>query len=789
MLFRIGFIAKLVLLISFHSSWAQQSVRGIVKDHITGKVISNAGIGLIDAESTKIATTDSTGIFKIKDIKPGRYSLKISHIGYKSYFVPEIQLNSGKDVYLEVMIEELPYNLDEVVIKSGLPSSSNLEHVSSYSFTVEETMRYAATHYDPARFVSSIPGVIATNDQANHLSIRGNSPNSVLWRLEGVDILNPNHLANGGTFSDRPSFAGGGVNILSMQMLGNSTFLSGGFSPEYGNVLGGVFDMRLRDGNNQKNEYTAQIGIMGIDVAAEGPISKKNGSSFLANYRYSTLGILGAAGVPLGDEQMNFQDFSYNLTVPLKRGGKLKVFGMWGTSSNIYEGVLEPEERTIDKESQNIRFRSSMAAAGVRHEKNINESLKINSVIAVSGSGNHYRKFDILDNSQERLRYDDQVNLSRVSFRSDLSYKINTRNTLKGGAFITANHSNINVFALPNQPPGWLGGVNTISKANETAVTYQPFVSLNSYLSRSLILNSGVHFMYFDLTKSASVEPRLNLTYLMPQNQSFNFSYGQYSQTQTPLTYYRFNSPAEGIYNLPHLGLGLSKSQQVVIAYNKALAQHTNARIEIYHQDLYNIPVGAGNLSALNFFEDVPGILSNNNGRGRNQGIELSVNRKMQGNWYYLASGTLYDSKFRSLDGEWYNTRFNGNYAMNFNIGKEYIFFKKERQKVFGVNLRGIYAGGMRQSPIDLESSRSAGRTVYNDSEPFSTQLPDFYRFDFRISYRRNKEKYSTMVSLDVINTTARQNVAGYYYDSKIDKIVPQEQLGLIPILNYRVEF
>ena len=100
--------------------------------------------------------------------------------------------------------------------------------------------------------------------------------------MEGVDIPNPNHYSNAGS-------SGGGISILSAQLLSNSDFVTGAFAAEYGNALSGVFDLKLRKGNNERKEYTLQAGLLGLNVAAEGPIAPFYKGSYLINYRYSTL--------------------------------------------------------------------------------------------------------------------------------------------------------------------------------------------------------------------------------------------------------------------------------------------------------------------------------------------------------------------------------------------------------------------------------------------------------------------------------------------------------------------
>ena len=291
------------------------TLRGSVKDFDTHQPLAGASVQLVGTD--KGTVTNSEGTFRFDQLPTGRYNLAVSYLGYETSTIPEILLESGKEKVVEVRLVQAGKQLDEAVVRSTRPIAYN----SIQAITPEQTLRYAATYLDPARLAVSFPGVATANDQANGLVIRGNNPNGMQWRLEGVEIVNPNHTSNAGTFSDRSTQTGGGVNILSTQLMGDSYFLTGAFPAEYGNALSGVMDMRLRKGNDEKQEFTAQAGLIGFDLAAEGPLSKNSKASYLVNYRYSFTGLLGALGVTFGGEDIRYQDLSFNLTFPTKKSG------------------------------------------------------------------------------------------------------------------------------------------------------------------------------------------------------------------------------------------------------------------------------------------------------------------------------------------------------------------------------------------------------------------------------------------------------------------------------------
>ena len=111
------------------------------------------------------------------------------------------------------------------------------------------------------------------------------------------------------------------VNLISSQLLSNSDFFTSAFPAEYGNALAGVFDIKLRTGNNENREYAFQAGLLGIDFAAEGPFIKGKEASFLFNYRYSTFGLMVDMSLLPTEQIPRYQDLSFKINLPTKKAG------------------------------------------------------------------------------------------------------------------------------------------------------------------------------------------------------------------------------------------------------------------------------------------------------------------------------------------------------------------------------------------------------------------------------------------------------------------------------------
>ena len=329
-------VALLTVINSANAQNNKQKIRGVITDKLSQTTLPGAAVQLINGAYKKGTTSDSKGNFTLSDLSPDRYELKISYLGYKDVLVPNVVVTSGKETILDIAIEENVTDLNEVVVTaSGKEKTiNNLIPVSARTFSTEEVNRYAGGRSDPARLVANFAGVSAPDDSRNDIVIRGNSPVGVLWRINGMNVTNPNHFASVGT-------TGGAVSALNTNLLKSSDFLTSAFPAEYGNATAGVFDLGLRNGNSQKRETTLQAGLItGLEATTEGPINKEKGSSYLVGYRYALAGVAQAVGVDIGTTALpSYQDLSFNVNSGNTKLGRFTLFGILATSSiNIAGG-------------------------------------------------------------------------------------------------------------------------------------------------------------------------------------------------------------------------------------------------------------------------------------------------------------------------------------------------------------------------------------------------------------------------------------------------------------------
>lgn len=740
-------------------------VRGSVRDADTGLPLAQATVQLDD----KGSITDEAGLFRFEGVGVGRHVLKVSFVGYQTLVVSEILLESGKESVQEVRLSASGRQLQEATVSGSRPPAFS----SVQAITAEQTLRYAATYLDPARVATSFAGVAAANDQANGLVVRGNSPNSMQWRLEGVEIVNPNHLSNAGTFSDRPTSAGGGVNILSTQLLGTSYFLNGAFPAQYSNAIAGVMDMRLRKGNDERHEFTGQAGLIGLDVAAEGPFSNKSKASYLVNYRYSFTGLLGAMGINFGGEDIRFQDLSFNLNFPMKKGGNLTVFGLGGISSNTFKAEPDSTKWEFFKDSHNIIYKNKMGAAGVTHALPVGSRAVLNTAFVMSGLQTS-RAFYKGDTNTPEYWYpieDDSLAKTKVTGNMILNYRFAGGGKLKVGGYLTFHYDRLAPLYEYEEMKSRL---------------FQPFaewtVPLAAGITAEIGLNAAISKL--DLPRARThhtLEPRAALRWQLGENQKVSISYGLHSQLPLAQLYAASYSTTNFSGN-PNLGP--AKAHHFVASYQRDFRKSNSLKIELYWQEHFDVPANSSGFSALNLIETRVGERLSNDGKGRNYGLEATYQKLLSQDFYMMVSGSLYSATY-VMNGERKNGRFDGRHTFSFTGGKEF----KSGPRIWGVNTKILWLGGFRETPIDLEASKISQQTMYNSSDPFALKLKDYFRPDLRIYLKRSRTSYSTTLALDLQNVSATKNEAFSYYDAFQQKVVRQKQLGLIPVLSCRWEF
>jgi hypothetical protein len=780
-----GIIALLAafasLLTTASAQQITQTIRGTIVDQDSQTPLVGASIIVAGAEPMIGTVTDVDGSFRLTGVPIGRVTLKVTFMGYEERTIPNLLLGSAKEEILNITLAESVNALDEITVTADKVKGEVLNEmalVSAHTFSVEETQRYAGSFDDPARMVTTFAGVNGDAEGNNDIIVRGNSPKGILWRLEGIAIPNPNHFAGEGS-------TGGPINALSSKMLSNSDFFTGAFAAEYGDATSGVFDMKLKNGNNEQREYTAAISTLGLDVTAEGPFQSGKRASYIANYRYSALDILDKAGVVDFGGVPRYQDLSFKVSLPLNNKHYFSLFGLGGYSSIDTEEKDEEDEDVIIGK---FNGRNKMGVLGLSHTWQINEDMYLKSSLAGTGTDNSY-SFAIPDN--EGLFYAIEkgtIGKSSLIASTTFNYKLSARHKIESGLIFTRLNFNMDTYEWDFEKDLL---VNQLLEKGNSA-TFQAFASWKYRISEELTMINGLHYLQFALNNNHSIEPRMALQWQFSEKQSFNAGIGLHSKLEGVSTYLAKRYADDGTFTQPNKDLEITKAAHFVLGYDNQIALNTHLKIETYYQHLYDVPVENSNTSAFSLLNESEGYTTRqlvNKGTGKNYGVELTVERYLHNGLYYMGTLSLFRSLYTSLDGVERKSAFDNNYVANLIGGKEFKVGNPSKNKIFFVNTKLALIGGKRYSPINLPASIAAGDEVIDEREPFSKKGGDIFRADLSIGLRRNRKRTTTELKFDVQNILNNQTVVGEDYIHATKSIYQGKQLGLLPTISYKISF
>lgn len=772
-------IFSLCICIHANAQVVTSKIQGRVIDKSTESPIPFANIGITNPPLNLGTISDAQGEFLIDNVPVGRCVLQVSYIGYATLEISDVLVTSGNNPLLIIKLEESTYSLDEIVVRPKLEKEkpiNNMATVSAKQINMEEANRYAGGFDDPARLVTSFAGVVGGAGDNNAVSVRGNSPKGTLWQIEGIPVPNPNH------FAEITGFGGGGITALSSKTIGNSDFFMGAFPAEYGNALSSVFDLSIRTGNTSEFQHAVQAGFFGLDVGSEGPININAKSSYLFNYRYSTLALF--------DLGLDYQDLSFKFHFPTQKAGNFTFWGL-GLIDESYSSpdpldTLEADAKWQyydDISTENAQLTTSVGGGGLSHIFQTNKHGYWKTVASVSYNKT-YSENSRLDSTFTINNPIDKIQYTGIDYRlsSVLSNKFGSSHMNKTGILFTNINYRFNIQnAIVIGDP-----LTTFSADNGSSNLLQAFTQ-SSFTFGKFRFNPGVHFLYFALNNKYSVEPRFGLSYSLDDKTSFSLGYGLHSQIEK-LSFYLADIPTNAGTEKLNKNLGLTKSHHIVFSFDRMFGTFTHLRIEPYYQYLYNVPVVNGSYFSVltlrdEFFFNEQLI---NAGDGKNMGIDFTLEQFLHKGIYYMATFSLFESKYTDGNSIERSTPFNRKIVGNFLFGKEWLF---RNANLFSANVRYTYLGGSWTHPVDEDASIAAKDIVEDLENAYTIQNPTAHVVSFTVTYRVNKEKHASLWSLQMLNVSGAKEYLGYQYNFRTNSIDPNYDVVVLPNLSYRFEF
>lgn len=757
-----------------------QTIKGRIIDSESQIGLPGATVVVVNSNPLIGTSSDMDGYFRLENVPVGRISLKISFIGYEEQYISGLLVSSGKEISLNILLKESFSKLNEVVIKAEIRKDEAINKMATLSartFSVEDAQRFAGGMDDPSRLASTFAGVTPSTVDNNEIVIRGNAAKGILWKLEGVEIPAPNHLAG--------MFSGGGVNTMfNSNMLANSDFFTGAFPAEYGNAISGVFDMRMRSGNSDKREYAFQVGSQGIDFALEGPFVKGKRSSYLINFRYSTLGLLKdlmpqITGLP------TYSDLSLKLNFPAKKAGVFSLWSINGMGNIANELNKDTTEWETNMESFQYDISYNLTASGINHRIILNNKTYLFTSASFSATEyinkNVYYKMNL---QEVPVTNQNEVN-SKTSLTSYLNHKFSSKHTNRTGIILNRLSYNFDVENNTNVAENNIADYFVKSKGS--AFSYQFYTQSKYYLRENLNVNAGIHIVHFNTNNEIIPEPRFGLNWRFMPKHSLSFAYGKHSKIE-PLRIYKAEIPVENGFKLLNSSLDITKAHHFVLGYDMKIGKKTHLRIEPYYQILYDVPVIADssfsmiNYTSETFFKE-PLV---NKGTGTNVGVDLTLEQFINRGFYYMITTSVYDSKYKGGDSMERNTKYNQIFVFNVLTGKEW---QTKNNNTFGINGKFTVLGGKRQSPVDYDKSNQYKYVIYDDSRIYENQLPTSYYVDISINYTINKPKYSQSIIFQAKNLLMQEESLGHAYNFNINSVEPYGLTIIFPYISYKIQF
>ncbi len=765
----------------------RQFLRGTVTDIESQQPLSGVNVLCLTSSSVTGCATDSLGRFKFQ-VPVGRHSFSFQCLGYFTKQISEIQIGTGKEVFLNVELTEQVYQTEEIEVKAGNSRWINpMATVSARTLRSQDATRYAAGYFDASRMVTNFAGVASgKSDDNNEIIIRGNSPRGLLWRLEGIEIPNPNHFSNG------EGSSGGGYSSITTNVLSSFDFFTGSFPAEYGNAYSGVMDLNLRTGNSEKHEFSLALSVLGTEASAEGPINRKKGNSFLFDYRLADFSYLTKLGIlDAKDYQIvpRTSDYVFMTTFKTGRTGIFDVFAVGGSSEAGDLASADVAELKAGGDQDEFLERQSTAVAGIKNTLQLPDNktyIKSTVAFTYEFTSDRNRKTDTLLN--KTITYYDHYEYPAMRIATQINHKFNASHSLQMGATFNQLWGQMYAIRLNTKAK-----YDTLMNTNGKGWYANYYAQWKSILGDVIETNTGLNIFHSGITNELILEPRWGMILRLPARQSVNFGLGFHSRLE-PLSVYHYELKVSGnLREQQNLGLKTTKAFHLTSAYNKSFGNDWQLNMEAYLQFLWDVPVKnvpAGQFSMVNSSGGLPDVIMNNDGVARNSGLEFTLEKSFSRNYYLLATASLFNSKYRAPDRVWYNTYFNTNFVYNLLGGKEFTM-GKFRQNIFGIKLRANYRGGFRYTPVDMAASLKSKKVIYNTVLTYGERLPDYSRIDIGASYRINKKRNAWILLVDIQNILDVRNTLrrSFVYSNKQIITYDSKGLGMIPVMTVKAEF
>ena len=735
---------------------AEPSRRG----SIHGRVADSTNHALIDVNIALLSTTLGTisekdGTFRLDDLLPGRYSLRFSHIGYKTEYLRDIIVQAGMVTEVAVRLSESVRFLQEICITPGHFSITESQSARQQSIEKSRIAAIPATLDDIYRVLQVMPGVAFSDDYSAHFHVRGGKQNENLILLDGIEIYDPYHLKN----------IGGAVGVMNMDLVDKMSIMTGGFDAKYGDRLSSVVNIENRKGNSERFSGAIGAGGTGLSVLLESPLPHGSG---IISYRKSFLKEAAEFLNPTSSTfSPSFYDFQSKIYLTATKNSQF-VYNLlyskdnsylekWQGQSDLYSNYGNSYQGIVWKSTWSPHLYTELIAS---HGINFWENKKG-------------------DTEEENLKLQENAfswNLDahphrRHEMACGLSYK-----RISYTYEIRAEELSANEQELEELVQSYFGTM-TISPRTWKLAGY---IQDKFQITPRLYLNCGARFDYFDYNADQQISPRLGIACQLAQKTILRAAWGTYYQA--PI-YAELTNRKGAEYN-PQA----QKAIHYILGAETFVSNGLSLRVEAYYKQLAHL--------ISHYFEveqesSLPALKYGNPNSGECKGIEFFINGQISS---ALSIWTTYSYSKATIEAffvDWDNLQIEKQVIPRFTDQPHNLslYINCTLPKSWAVNVKLRYLSGTPYTPLSPQFVDGAAR--WDQGENYSARYPAYHRLDLRVGKNFAFYKYHLAAFLEVKNLYNRKNVLLYDYRIQNNQHLRKAYytLPFLPTIEFKVRF
>lgn len=728
------------------------SISGILTDEISKESIISATIMLFNNDTfdknsmLKGVYTNKYGFYSLTNIKPGRYFLNISSIGYKR-LIHEVLIDTS-DVKLNISLKTVDLLQDELLVVADKESSPTKSISTIYiSPKFVSKMPALGGEIDIFRTLQLLPGISSASEMSSGLYVRGGSPDQNLVLLDGVTVYNPSHLA-------------GFISSFNNDAIRDIRMIKGAFPAEYGGRLSSVLDLTMKEGTREKLSGSGGISLISSKLTLEGPIDEK--SSFMISGRRFYFDLL----LSLFDDAPSyyFYDVNAKANYKLSDNDHLYVSGYFATDVFGVNDEFDNSDVGIDWGNK---------TANIRWMHIVNPELFTNFSLI-------YTDYSFNSNiSESDLNFNSISRIKDIVLKGDLQYLAYDNHIIKSGLDITWHNflsgANFNDIDL-SMESDLLGTkeINTFDIAT--------YIQDEWKVSDKLDFNFGVRTYYFQQGNYFDIEPRLSGTYLLDNGIRLKAALAVANQYLHLVVRNNISLPTD-LWFPSTENIKPSRSIQGVFGFEtKVFDDSYLFSFETYYKSMRNL---------LEFKDDavftlgIPLEDQFTSGDGEAYGFEFFLNKRV-GNftgWIgYTLAWTI--RQFDDLNKgrpffPRYDRRHDISLTLNYELGKSWE-----------LGLAWIFGSGQAFTlPTSAYHDNISGynQVRYNFSERNGVRAPSYHRLDLNFMHKFEMYNIPWVFSINIFNAYSRRNpfalYLGYDYSTFGEETKTVKQITLFPII------